>query len=147
MRMIIAGSIPFLMLVLIFTGTVWMQKSKSPKAKQMATRFGMVKMDEMEKEIQQKSILIAYNVVLYALLGYTFYSQFVKHEMHPVTLTIAIAGILTQAFTTLILRYRSTKGDEDYQPYPIWKTLLWIACITVGLTAVGAFIVFTVRAW
>ena len=37
MRMIIAGSIPFLMLVLIFTGTVWMQKSKSPKAKQMAT--------------------------------------------------------------------------------------------------------------
>lgn len=147
MRMIIACSIPLLMLVLIFAGTVWMQKSKSPKVKRMTTRLGMVKMDEMEKEIQQKSIQIAYNVVLYALLGYTFYSQFVKHEMHPVTLLIAVAGILTQGFATLILRYRSTKGDEDYQPYPIWKTLLWIACITVGLTAVGSFIVFTVIAW
>ena len=36
---------------------------------------------------------------------------------------------------TAVLRYRSTKGDEEYKPYPLWKTLLLLAVIVIGGTA------------
>ena len=55
---------------------------------------------------------------------------------YTIGMMVLLAGLLTQSVAVLILRYRSTKGDAEYKPHPLWKTLLLIAAIVIGGTAV-----------
>lgn len=43
----------------------------------------------------------------------------------PLSNLILLAGLLTQAVAVPVLRHRSTEGDEEYKPYPLWKTFAW----------------------
>lgn len=146
MKFYVLVSLPVVVLFLVFGFVFWVGKSKSGRAKALADVFGVRKMDEMERVIQYKAVSIAYNVVLFALLGITFYSVFVKGESMPLSNLALLLGMLTQSGAVLVLRHRSTKGDEEYQPYPLWKTVLWIVGISVVIGTVGGLLVIVTLA-
>lgn len=146
MKYILLAALPMVVLVGVFGFVFWIGKSKSERAKALAERFGVRKMDEMERVIQYKALAIAYNVVLFALLGITCYSVFVKGESMPLSNLALLLGVLTQSGAVLVLRHRSTKGDEEYQPYPLWKTVLWIVGISAVIGTVGGLLVIVTLA-
>lgn len=140
MKIYILASLPLVVLVGVFGFVFRIGKSKSGRAKALADRFGVRKMDEMERVIQYKAVSISYNVVLFSLLGITVYSVFVKGESMPLSNLALLLGVLTQSGAVLVLRHRSTKGDEEYQPYPLWKTVLWIVGISAVIGVVGGLL-------
>lgn len=140
MRYVAFIAIPCLLLGLSFGFAYWIRKGKSERARSAAERFGVTKMDEMERVIQYKAVVIAYNVMLFGLLGCTFYSSFVKREALPLSNLVLLLGLLTQGTATLVLRYRNTKGDEEYRPYAPWKTLLWIVGIAALIGILGGLL-------
>ena len=84
--------------------------------------------------------------MLFALLGINFYEVFVRKQSLPLSNIALLAGILTQSIATLVLRWRKTRGDEEYDAYPIWKTLLWVFAFGLGAAAVGMVIIAAVLA-
>ena len=81
---------------------------------------------KLERMIQYKAVSWAYLVVVLGLAGLNFYEVFAKEGKLPVSNLVLLAGLLTQAVAVLILRHRSTAGDEEYKAYPLWKTFAWI---------------------
>lgn len=64
------------------------------------------------------------------------YIGWVKQEgINNIALAAILAAFAVQTGVTAVLRYRSTKGDEEYKPHPLWKTLLLLAVIVIGGTA------------
>lgn len=139
-------ALPLVVLGLTMGLAVGISKGKSERCKAVADRLGMRKADEMERQIQYKSVAIAYNVVLFALLGITYYSVFIKQESMPLSNLALLLGVLTQAVATLVLRHRSTEGDEEYPSYPLWKTFLWIFGIAALIICLGGALVIVVLA-
>ena len=59
-----------------------------------------------------------------------------------------LAAALVKAAVTLLLRWRSTRGDEEYRPYPLWKTLLLLmAVVLIGVAAVFLLLLAVLAAW
>ncbi|MDY3618835.1 hypothetical protein [Agathobaculum sp.] len=146
MKYIFLAAMPFAAFGIVFGIVLWIGKSKSKRAMALADHLGMRKMDEMERIIQYKAVSIAYTVVLFALLGITFYSTFVKRESMPLSNFALLLGVLTQSGATLVLRHRSTQGDEEYKTYPLWKTALWILGVSALIGALGGLLVIVVLA-
>ena len=145
--MLILMALPFVVLIGTLAFAIWTAKSGSPRATRLADRFGIVRQaDEMERQIGYQAIGIAYNVVLFALLGINFYEVFVRKQSLPLSNIALLAGILTQSIATLVLRWRKTRGDEEYDAYPIWKTLLWVFAFCLGAASVGMVITIAVLA-
>lgn len=146
-KMLILMALPFVVLIGTLAFAIWTAKSGSPRASRLADRFGIVRQaDEMERQIGYQAIGIAYNVVLFALLGINFYEVFVRKQSLPLSNIALLAGILTQSIATLVLRWRKTRGDEEYDVYPLWKTLLWVFAFGLGAAAVGMVIIAAVLA-
>ena len=146
-KMLILMALPFVVLIGTLAFAIWTAKSGSPRATRLADRFGIVRQaDEMERQIGYQAIGIAYNVVLFALLGINFYEVFVRKQSLPLSNIALLAGILTQSIATLVLRWRKTRGDEEYDAYPIWKTLLWVFAFCLGAASVGMVITIAVLA-
>lgn len=146
MKFYVLVSLPIIILLLVFGFMLWVGKSKSARAKALSDVFGMRKMDEMERVIQYQAMSIAYNVVLFALLGITFYSVFVKGESMPLSNLALLLGMLTQSGAVLVLRHRSTQGDEEYRTAPLWQTVLWIVGFAVLVGTIGALLAIAVLA-
>lgn len=140
MKYVALAAMPLVVLGLVFGLMVWIRKSKSKRAVALADRLDIRKMDEMERVIQYKSVAIAYNVVLFTLLGITLYSVFIKKESMPLSNLAILLGVLTQSITVLVLRHRSTQGDEEYRAYPLWKTALWILGLSALIGALGGLL-------
>lgn len=60
---------------------------------------------------------------------------------------IALMGVLTQSIAVLILRHRSTAGDDEYKPYPLWKTFLIVLVFSLIVAGLGAGLAIAVMAW
>lgn len=145
-------ALPVLVLVGLITLFVYLGRSRSPRLAAWADRLGLSlgarRADEMERMIQYKAVSAAYLVVLFALLGCSLYDSFVRHAagMQPYTL-IAVMGVLTQSVAVLILRHRSTAGDDEYKPYPLWKTLLLVLVFSLAVAGLGAGLAIAVMVW
>ena len=136
MDTILITVLPFLLLALLIAFGIWMRTETSPQAARMAERFGIRKQDEMEKAIQQKALIASYYAMLCVLGAYALYKAWVEQAgINNIAYAAIFAAVLTKAAATLILRWRSTAGDEEYQPYPAWKTLLLVATVVVSGTA------------
>ena len=116
-------------------------------AEKLGVLNGAGRADEMERMIQYKAVSWAYLVVILGLAGLNFYEVFANDGKLPVSNLVLLAGILTQAAAVLILRHRSTEGDEEYKPYPLWKTFAWVLGISAAIGVAGGVIVIAVLAW
>lgn len=138
-------------LVVLFGVLIFMYKlsrnKTSAHAAALAEKLGVRQADEMERMIQYKAAALAYAVVVWILVLYSFYVVLIQKESVPLSNAAVLAGLLTQSIATLVLRHRSTAGDEEYRPYPLWKTLALILAIGVATAAVGAVIAIVVLAW
>ena len=135
-------AIPFAMFLLVMGVSVWLGKRRYQAGKppvpwlmQLADRLAVGKVDEMERMIRYKASSWAYLAVVVGLLVVNFY------ELHrsgtlPLSHGVIVVGLLTQGVASLILRHRATQGDEEYKPYPLWKTF----AVVLGLAAAGAAI-------
>lgn len=135
-------ALPFIVIAGVFAFMFWIARAKSPRAAGWAEKLGVLnsvgKADEMERMIQYKAVSWAYVVVLFGLLGITIYESWVEGESGlPASTLVMLAGVLTQCFAVLILRHRSTEGDEEYKPYPLWKTMLFVIGISACVAVVG----------
>ncbi|MDR3766935.1 MAG: hypothetical protein Q3Y08_07905, partial [Butyricicoccus sp.] len=141
-------ALPLLVLagVLVFIYKLGRNKT-SPRAAALAEKLGVRQADEMERLIQYKAATLAYAVVVWMLVLYSFYVVLIRKESMPLTNLAVLAGLLTQCIATLVLRHRSTAGDEEYHPYPMWKTLLLVVAISAVIAAIGAGITIVVLAW
>lgn len=107
------------------------------QAKQMREQLNVPEKDEMEHAIHHKSITAAYYVMLCVLGAYMLYTEWVKQEgIDNIAFAAILAAFAVQTGVTAVLRYRSTRGDEEYKPHPLWKTLLLLAAIVIGGAAV-----------
>lgn len=144
-------ALPFIVIACVFAFMFWIARAKSPRAAGWAERFGvlngMQRADEMERMIQYKAVSWAYMVVILGLAGLNFYELFANDGKLPVSNLVLLAGILTQAIAVLVLRRRSTEGDEEYHPYPLWKTLLWVLGISAAIGVAGGVLVIAILAW
>lgn len=146
MKYVILGALPFVVMGLVLGLVLWMGKSKSPRAVALAERLGIRKADEMERMIQYRSVEIAYLAVMVSLLGITCYSVFVKGESIPLSNLALLIGVFTQAGAVLVLRHRSTQGDEEYRTAPLWQTTLLILGFAAVIGAIGIIITTVVLA-
>ena len=144
-------ALPFVVIAGVFDLMFWVARAKSPRAAGWAEKLGALngagRADEMERMIQYKAVSWAYLVVVLGLAGLNFYEVFAKEGKLPVSNLVLLAGLLTQAVAVLILRHRSTAGDEEYKPYPLWKTFAWIFGISAAVGVAGGVIVIAVLAW
>ena len=137
MDTILISILPVLPLVLLIAFGIWMRAERSQQAARMAERFDIRKQDEMEKEIQRKSLIASYYAMLCILGAYMLYKAWIERAgIGNVAFAAIFAAALTKGVATFVLRWRSTAGDEECQPYPVWKTLLLLAAIVIGGTAV-----------
>ena len=137
MDAILISILPVLPLVLLIAFGIWIRAGRSPQAARMAERFDIRKQDEMEKEIQRKSLIASYYAMLCILGAYMLYKAWIERAgIGNVAFAAIFVAALTKGVATFVLRWRSTAGDEEYQPYPVWKTLLLLAAIVIGGTAV-----------
>ena len=115
----------------------------------MAERFGVRQRDDMGKEIEQKSLKAAYYTMLCVLGAYLLYVAWVRQEgIANIAFAVILAAALVKAAVTLLLRWRSTRGDEEYRPYPLWKTLLLLAAVVlIGVAAVFLLLLAVLAAW
>ena len=150
-RLYILMALPFVVIAGVFVFMFWVAKGKSPRAAGWAERLSVLngagRADEMERMIQYKAVSWAYLVVVLGLAGLNFYEVFANNGKLPVSNLVLIAGLLTQAVAVLILRHRSTQGDEEYKPYPLWKTFAWVLGISAAIGIVGGVLVIAVLAW
>ena len=150
-RLYILMALPFVVIAGVFVFMFWVAKGKSPRAAGWAERLSVLngagRADEMERMIQYKAVSWAYLVVVLGLAGLNFYEVFANDGKLPVSNLVLIAGLLTQAVAVLILRHRSTQGDEEYKPYPLWKTFAWIFGISAAIGIAGGVLVIAVLAW
>lgn len=136
--------LPVLAIFLVGMGlSIWIVRSKSPRAKRLAELLGVRKVDEMERAIQDKAVRIAYMALLVGLIADMYYRVFAKGEIAPVTGILAMASVLVQSVAVLVLRRRSTAGDEEYTETPVWKTLALVFVVAGVLTAVGCALIFS----
>ena len=144
-------ALPFVVIAGVFAFMIWVGKGKSPRATAFADKLGVLngmgKADEMERMIQYKAVSWAYLVVVLGLAGLNFYEVFANKGRLPVSNLVLLAGILTQAIAVLVLRHRSTEGDEEYKPYPLWKTFALVLGISAAIGVAGGVIVIAVLAW
>ncbi len=137
-------ALPIVFLVGFLALFIWIGRRRPLRftalANKLGLRPGMQRADEMERLIQYKAISIAYTVMLFGLLGCTLYSVFVKNESMPLSNGVLLLGVLTQSIATLALRHRYTEGDEEYKPYPLWKTLLIVLVFGLAVGALGAML-------
>lgn len=148
-KTIVLMALPFLVLAGAVGFACWLGKSRgaSPRASAWAERLGVGQADEMERQIQYRAVSIAYAVVQALLVGIGFYEVFVRDAPLPLSHLALLAGVLTQSLATLALRHRSTVGDEEYKPYPLWKTLLWIGVVSGAVALFGMLCAIGVLAW
>ena len=73
MDTILITILSFLPLVLLIAFGIWMRAERSQQAARMAERFDIRKQDEMEKEIQRKSLIASYYTMLCILGAYMLY--------------------------------------------------------------------------
>ena len=141
-KLYILIALPIVIIAGVFGFMFWVGKRRPPHTSALLDKLGVWssagKADEMERMIQYKAVSCAYTVVMFGLLGMTFYELWVKDEsgLSPSNL-VMLAGVLTQCFAVPILRHRSTEGDEEYKPYPLWKSLLFVIGISAGVAIVG----------
>ena len=144
-------ALPFIVIAGVFAFMFWVTRAKSPRAAGWAEKLGVLngagRADEMERMIQYKAVSWAYLVVILGLAGLNFYEVFANDGKLPVSNLVLLAGILTQAIAVLVLRHRSTEGDEEYKPYPLWKTFAWVLGISAAIGVAGGVIVIAVLAW
>ena len=144
-------ALPFIVIAGVFAFMFWVTRAKSPRAAGWAEKLGVLngagRADEMERMIQYKAVSWAYLVVSLGLAGLNFYEVFANEGKLPVSNLVLLAGILTQAIAVLVLRHRSTEGDEEYKPYPLWKTFAWVLGISAAIGVAGGVIVIAVLAW
>ena len=147
----IIAALPLLAFAGVFAFVIWAGKGKSPRAAAAAQKLGALngagRADEMERMIQYKAVSWAYLVVILGLAGVNFYELFAGSGKMPLSNLILLAGLLTQAVAVLVLRHRSTQGDEEYKPYPLWKTFAWILGISAAIGVAGGVLVIAVLAW
>ena len=147
----IIAALPLLAFAGVFAFVIWAGKGKSPRAAAAAQKLdalnGAGRADEMERMIQYKAVSWAYLVVILGLAGVNFYELFAGSGKMPLSNLILLAGLLTQAVAVLVLRHRSTEGDEEYKPYPLWKTFAWIFGISAAIGVAGGVLVIAVLAW
>ena len=145
-------ALPILVLVGMIALFVCLGRSRSPRLAAWADRlglsFGARRADEMERMIQYKAVSAAYLVVIFALIGCSLYDSFIRHApgAQPYIL-IALMGVLTQSIAVLILRHRSTAEDDEYKPYPLWKTFLIVLVFSLIVAGLGAGLAIAVMAW
>lgn len=148
-KMYLLMALPLIILGGILAFSVWLGKKdwrngKEPRpwvigvAERIGLQPGMNRADEMERMIQYKAVSWAYLVVMIGLAALNFYEVFVNGGKLPLTNLILLAGVLTQSISVLVLRNRSTQGDEEYKLYPLWKTLAIVLGFSVAVAALGA---------
>lgn len=143
-------ALPFIVIAGVFAFMFWVARAKSPRAAGWAEKLGVLngagRADEMERMIQYKAVSWAYLVVILGLAGLNFYEVF-ANEASCRSATWSCSPDLTQAIAVLVLRHRSTEGDEEYKPYPLWKTFAWVLGISAAIGVAGGVIVIAVLAW
>ena len=144
-------ALPFVVIAGVCAFVFWVARARRPRAAGWAEKLGVLngagRADEMERMIQYKAVSWAYLVVILGLAGLNFYEVFANEGKLPVSNLVLLAGILTQAIAVLVLRHRSTEGDEEYKPYPLWKTFAWVLGISAAIGVAGGVIVIAVLAW
>lgn len=147
-KLYILAALPMVVLLGVIGLSIWLRKrAASPRAAALAEKLGVRQADEMERMIQYKAAALAYAVVVWILVLYSFYVVLIQKESVPLSNAAVLAGLLTQSIATLVLRHRSTAGDEEYRPYPLWKTLALLFAVGVATAAVGGVIAIVVLAW
>ena len=113
MDTILISILPVLPLVLLIAFGIWMRAGRSQQAARMAERFDIRKQDEMEKEIQRKSLIASYYAMLCILGAYMLYKAWIEHAgIGNVAFAAIFAAALTKGVATFVLRWRSTAGGS-----------------------------------
>ena len=151
-KMWVLIAIPFAVFVLVRGVSIWLGKRRYQAGKppipwlmHLADTIAVGKADEMERMIRYKASSWAYLAVMIGLLAVNFYEQRRSGTL-PLSHGVIVVGLLTQGVASLILRHRATQGDEEYKPYPLWKTFAVVLGLGCACAAVGAAIVIVVLA-
>lgn len=144
-------ALPILVLVGMIALFVCLGRSRSPRLAVWADRLGLSagarRADEMERMIQYKAASVGYAVVMCSLALYNLYVVAVRGEPMPLSNLALLAGLLTQCVAVLVMRRRLTAGDEEYKPYPLWKTFLIVLVFSLIVAGLGAGLAIAVMAW
>ena len=147
-KLYVLMALPFVVLFGVIGFVCWLRKKDtSPRAAALAEKLGVRQVDEMERMIQYKAATLAYAVVVWLLVLYGLYVVLIRKKAMPLTNLAVLAGLFTQCIATLVLRHRSTVGDEGYHPYPLWYILLILVGISAVIAVLGAGIVIVVLTW
>lgn len=113
-------------------------KKDSPRLWAIAQKFGYRKVDEMERRINETSMMVSYQLLKLGLLIDAGYHALAKNEMST-SGNLFVMAVAAEYYVSCILNRRNTAGDEEYKPYPLWKSalkvLFGVAAIFIVLLA------------
>lgn len=109
----------------------------------------MRKMDEMDRDIQLRSIQWGYRVAMFSLAIWTFYNCYQslvnEQTIQPLPSIILCISASVQSFVQLGLKQKMVKGDEEYkEPNKILRAILLVIVIFAIVMFVGTYIVLKV---
>lgn len=117
--------------------------------KKLLEKFGIHKMDEMERSIALKAQRNALIYVGFALTIWSFYESYKVYTQHteinlaPSFLLISTSLVLI--FSQFYLRRRAVKGDEEYEKSNSILKVIVAAVLIMGIIALVAAVLIIFR--
>ena len=112
--------------------------------KRFFDKLGFRKMDEMEKDIAQRSQRNALIYAMIFLMGWTFYESYKVYTHHtplnlmPCFLLVSTSWVLI--LSQLFFKRQAVKDDLDYKENnPIWKFVLIVILIVGVIASLGSW--------
>lgn len=115
--------------------------------KQILKKFGVHKMDEMERYIAFRAQRNAYLFLVAALLIWSLYESgkvYLYHSrLNLLPCFLLVAAVIVQTFSQLILTRNAVKDDEDsYETKPLLQIIVLVCVVTGVIATVIAAVLF-----
>ena len=106
----------------------------------------MKKIDEMDREIQLRSMERGYKAAIVSLCLWVLYNSYqtLAHgaEYQPLPSLILCLAVCVQSFSQIALKQKMVAGDEEYQePNRLVQTVLAGIVVTAVVLSVGTYLI------
>lgn len=117
--------------------------------KELFSKLGVTKADEMERSIQLKSIRFAWIYTLLFLIAWSLYESYKVYRFNePLNSTpsfLLISQNLVLVFSQLFFRQRMGDGAEEENKSSVWKSVMVTVIVVAIIVALGNFIILFAR--
>lgn len=117
--------------------------------KELFSKLGVTKADEMERSIQLKSIRFAWIYTLIFLIAWSLYESCKVYRfnepLNSIPSFLLISQNLVLIFSQLFFRQRMVDGAEEGNKSSVWKSVMVTVIVVAIIVALGNFIILFAR--